>query len=310
MGENMRDWTVADMPSQAGRIALVTGANSGLGYATALELARRGAQVIMAARDAGRGNAAVARLKAEVPGAKAEFESLDLSDLESVAALATSLEQSGRPIDLLVNNAGVMATPRGKTRQGFETQFGINHLGHFALTMAVLPLMGAGADPRVVTVTSSLHKAGTINFDDLQSEASYDPMKAYMQANLAKVVFAVELDRRLRARGSRVKSVLAHPGVANSNLTSSMGAGVVKALSSVLVPILAQTASAGARPSLRAATDPSVTGGEFYGPRGPGEFRGAPVIVQPAPRAKDAALGQRLWEISEYLTQTRSTEFA
>jgi NAD(P)-dependent dehydrogenase (short-subunit alcohol dehydrogenase family) len=298
----MGDWTVADMPSQAGRTALVTGANSGLGYAIALELARRGAQVIMAARDAGRGNAAVARLKAELPGAKVELGMLDLGDLDSVTAFTSGLVASGRPIDLLINNAGVMATARGKTSQGFETQFGVNHLGHFALTMAVLPLMSERPDPRVVTVTSGLHKSGTINFDDLQSEASYNPMKAYSQSKLANVLFALELDRRLRAEGSRVKSLLAHPGIATSNLTSSMGAGMVKTVSSLLIPLLAQSVPAGATPVLRAATEPNVSGGEFYGPRGLGELRGSPVIVQPTPRAKDAAMGLRLWQISERLT--------
>ena len=261
----MAKWTAADIPSQAGRTVLVTGANSGLGYFTSLELARHGARVIMTARDHGKGTQALSRVKAEVPRANVEMQLLDLGDLDAVRDFAARMLGSGEKLDVLINNVGLMMPPRGTTRQGFEMQFGVNHLGHFALTLPLLALLQNSPDGRVVTVSSGLHKSGTINFDDLQGEKSYSPTKAYSQSKLANVYFGLELDRRLRAMKSPIKSVLAHPGVATTNLSSSLAPGFMKSAMSLVLPLLAQSAANGALPSLYGATAAGVRGGQFFG---------------------------------------------
>lgn len=301
----MAKWKAADIPSQVGRTALVTGANSGLGYFTSLDLARHGAQVIMTARDEDKGRSALARLKAEAPNANVELQLLDLADLDNVKAFAAKLINSGQKLDLLINNAGLMMPPRGTTKQGFETQFGVNHLGHFALTLLLLPLLEKSNDGRVVTVSSGLHRSGAINFDDLQSERSYSPTKAYSQSKIANVYFALELDRRLRAMGNRTKSLISHPGVAVTNLSSSLAPGLMKSIMSMVIPMMGQSAAAGALPSLYAATASGVQGGQFFGPEGRREMKGSPVQVQPAAIAKDAAIATRLWETSEKLTAVK-----
>ena len=298
----MAKWTAADIPSQLGRTALVTGANSGLGYFTSLELARHGAHVIMAARDEQKGRAALARLKADVPNAAVELQLLDLADLDNVKAFAAKLISSGQKLDILINNAGLMMPPRGTTKQGFETQFGVNHLGHFALTLLLLPLLEKSNDGRVVTVSSGLHRSGAINFDDLQSERSYSPTKAYSQSKIANVYFALELDRRLRAKGSPTKSLISHPGVAVTNLSASLAPGLMKSIMTMFLPLIAQSAANGALPSLYAATASGVRGGQFFGPEGRQEMKGSPVEVQPVALAKDTAIAKRLWETSEKLT--------
>ena len=293
-------WSTDRIADQTGKTAVVTGANSGLGLVTARELARAGATVVMACRNVQKGDAAAAEIGAEVPEARLQVAELDLSSLTSVRSFAGAPEVG--EVALLINNAGIMMTPQEKTADGFELQFGTNHLGHFALTGLLLERLGRAPDARVVTVSSLEHKAGHIHFDDLQLAHGYDPRKAYQQSKLANAVFGVELDRRLRAAGSPVKSVLAHPGYSATNLQSTGPTGVMKALLAVSNRVLAQGAEQGALPTLYAATAPDVEGGEYYGPDGFRELRGRPTKVNVIAEASDPAVGQRLWEASEELT--------
>ena len=296
-------WTVADIPDQAGRVAVVTGANSGIGYHTSLELARRGARVVLAARDPGRGEEAVRRLRAQLPAAAVELGSLDLADLASVRAFAAALPYDG--LDLLVNNAGVMAVPLRRTADGFESQFGVNHLGHFALTGLLLPRLLARPGARVVTVTSWAHRAGRIDFADLDARRGYHRWTAYSQSKLANALFALELQRRADAAGVHLLSVAAHPGYAATNLQSGTINRVEAGAMAVLNRLVAQPESQGALPTLRAATDPEARGGDVFGPSGPFEVRGLPKLVALANRARDRAVARRLWEASQRLTGVR-----
>jgi NAD(P)-dependent dehydrogenase (short-subunit alcohol dehydrogenase family) len=280
------------------RTMVVTGANSGLGLATARELARAGLHVIGTARDTAKGEGAEAEIRRDVPDAQLEMRALDLADLASVRAFAAGVAS----LDVLVNNAGIMMPPRSETADGFELQFGTNHLGHFALTGLLLERLAQGSDPRVVTVSSLEHHPGRIDFGDLAIERDYDPRRAYQRSKFANAVFALELDRRLKAAGSPIKSVLAHPGYSATNLQTTGPTGAMKALLRVGNRLFAQSAERGALPQIHAATAPGVEGGEFYGPDGFRELRGAPTRVQPARRATDPELGRRLWEVSEELT--------
>ena len=280
---------------------MVTGANSGLGLATARELARHGAQVIVTARSAEKAESACDAIAQKVPDADVEPRVLDLADLSSVRSFADDVAA----VDVLVNNAGVMMTPRQNTADGFELQFGTNHLGHFALTGLLLDRLREGRDPRVVTVSSLEHKAGRLDFEDLQSESSYSPRGAYRQSKFANAVFGIELDRRLRGAGLPVKSVLAHPGYSATNLQLSGPTGLVREFLRVTNTLFAQSSDQGALPQLYAATAPDVEGGAFYGPDWPGEMRGHPTRVQPVKRARDPGLGRRLWDVSEELTGVR-----
>jgi NAD(P)-dependent dehydrogenase (short-subunit alcohol dehydrogenase family) len=294
-------WSTAAIPDQTGRVAVVTGANSGIGLHTALELARAGARVVMACRDEGRARAAHDRIMREVPMAEVETRRLDLAQLASVRAFAYAWEG---PLDLLVNNAGVMAPPFRLTSDGFELQLGTNHLGHFALTGLLLPLFADREGARVVTVSSLAHRMGRIDFDDLQSERAYRKWTAYAQSKLANLLFTFELDRRLT--GHPVIAVGAHPGIASTNLQvagprmqgSRFGAAVIK----VGTLAVSQSAAHGAWPSLYATTAPDVRGGEYFGPRKLGETRGSPRRVGTADAAKDPEAAARLWEVSEQLT--------
>lgn len=298
-------WTVERIPDQSGRVAVVTGANSGLGLATARALARRGGRVILAVRDEGRGRRAVADITAGQPGAELEVRRLDLADLDSVRAFSDALHADRPRLDLLVNNAGVMAPPRSSGAQGHELQFAANHLGHFALTGLLLDLLERGQDPRVTTVTSVNHRKARLDFGNLNGERGYKPMVFYNRSKLANAVFGHELHRRLAASGSPVRSVLAHPGYTATNLQTSAPTGLVKLLfGRVLLP-LAQRPDVGALPQLYAATAPGVRGGELIGPDGRGELRGGPTRVPLAPMATDAETGRRLWEASEALTDVR-----
>ncbi|MEU8561758.1 oxidoreductase [Streptomyces cyaneofuscatus] len=298
-------WTVERIPDQTGRVAVVTGANSGLGLATARALARRGGHVILAVRDKEKGRRAVADIAAGQPGAKLEVRRLDLADLDSVRAFSDALHADRPRLDLLVNNAGVMAPPRSSGAQGHELQFAANHLGHFALTGLLLDLLEQGQDPRVTTVTSVNHRKARLDFDNLNGERGYRPMVFYDRSKLANAVFGHELHRRLTAAGSPVRSVLAHPGYTATRLQTSAPTGLVKLLfGRVLLP-LAQRPEAGALPQLYAATAPGVRGGELIGPDGRGELRGGPTRVPLAPAATDAETGRRLWEVSEELTDVR-----
>jgi NAD(P)-dependent dehydrogenase (short-subunit alcohol dehydrogenase family) len=296
-------WTAGEIPDQSGRLAIVTGANSGLGLVTALELARHGADVVVTARSAEKGEAAAKEIAAAVGGPKPRVLPLDLASLDSVRGFAG--EFAGQRVDLLVNNAGVMMTPRRTTADGFELQLGTNHLGHFALTGLLLEALQRSGSARIVTLSSLEHRAGRIDFDDLQQEHGYSPRGSYQRSKLANAVFAVELDRRLRAAGSPVISVFAHPGYSATNLQSSGPTGLAKALMAVSNRLIAQSAERGALPTLYAATAPGVEGGDYYGPDGRGEVRGFPKKVEAIPDAYDATLGSQLWEVSEELTGVR-----
>jgi NAD(P)-dependent dehydrogenase (short-subunit alcohol dehydrogenase family) len=298
-------WTTDRIPDQTGRVFLVTGANSGLGLATTRALARRGGHVILGVRDETKGHRAVAEITAEHPGARLEVRRLDLADLDSVRAFATRLRGDHPRLDVLVNNAGVMAPPRTLSAQGHELQFASNHLGHFALTGLLLDLLALGDDPRVVTVSSVNHRKARIRFDDLAGERGYSPMSFYDQSKLANAVFGHELHRRLSEAGSPVRSVLAHPGYTATGLQTSAPVGLVRLVFGRLLKPLAQHPDRGALPQLYAATDPSVEGGAFIGPDGPGELRGGPTRVRLSSGATDAGTGRRLWEVSEQLTDVR-----
>lgn len=298
----MAKWTADQIPDQSGRTFIVTGANSGLGFETARELARHGGRVIVAARNGAKGLDAVARIKAEQPRAAVEFRALDLADLESVRAFAASIVSGGSAVDVLINNAGVMFPPRRLTPQGFESQFATNHLGHFALSGLLYDTIRRGRDARVVTVTSNLHKGGSIHFADLSGEKSYSPQAFYQQSKFANVLFGLELDRRLRAAGAPVKSVLAHPGYAATNLQSSSPSGLQRVVMQIGNRLIAQSAAMGALDELYAAVAPSAESGKVYGPDGFREIRGYPVEVEPDRSAENEETARRLWDLSEKLT--------
>jgi NAD(P)-dependent dehydrogenase (short-subunit alcohol dehydrogenase family) len=303
-------WTAADIPDQTGKTAFVTGANSGIGFHTALELARAGARVVVAVRDEVKGMAAIRRLQADVPDAVLHLGLLDLADMGSVHRFAAQVLGSAGPPDLLVNSAGVMGVPRRlTTRDGFELQFGTNHLGHFALTGLLLPGLLTRPGARVVTVSSLAHEQGRIHFGDLQGKQGYGPWTAYSQSKLANLLFALELDRRARTRGLDLLSVAVHPGVSATNLQIAgprLGhQGLRTRCRLFFVRRIGQSAARGALPSLYAATAPEVVGGDFYGPNGPGQIRGNPTRVLPAPGALDEQIAERLWEVSERLTGIR-----
>jgi NAD(P)-dependent dehydrogenase (short-subunit alcohol dehydrogenase family) len=291
----MAKWTANDIPDLAGKTAVVTGANSGLGYETALELARHGAHVVMACRDERRGTDALERVRAELPRASVELTLLDLADLASVRKFADGYAGERDHLDILVNNAGVMAlAERRLTAEGFEMQFGTNHLGHFALTGLLLPQLQARPGGRVVSVTSFGHKVGRIKFDDLQAERSYRKWLRYGQSKLANLLFTFEFDRRAHAAGSGLTAAVAHPGYANTNLQSGT--------SFQWSNFMAQSAADGALPTLYGATAPDVQGGEFFGPSGFMQQRGAPKRVKAAKKAYDSDVARRLWDVSEQLT--------
>jgi len=298
----MSKWTVADMPSLDGRLAVVTGANSGLGLITARELARSGAEVVVAARNTEKGASAVSEIESDVPSAKLSLEKLDLGSLDSVRSFADRFRAAHDGLDLLINNAGVMAPPRSETKDGFELQIGTNHLGHFALTGLLLAEMEGREDARVVTVSSGAHRFGRINFDDLQSERKYSRWRAYGQAKLANLLFAFELERRLSAADSTIKSLAAHPGYAATNLQSASAPTFDRLVMVVTNKVIAQSAEIGALSILYAATYPNLEGGTYVGPDGIGEQRGHPEPVGSGAAARDEANARRLWEVSEELT--------
>jgi NAD(P)-dependent dehydrogenase (short-subunit alcohol dehydrogenase family) len=301
------------IPDLSGRLAVVTGANSGLGLGLATRLSAAGADVAMAIRNRAKGEAAIEQIRSKVPDAKLTIKSLDLSSLASVAALAEELNAEGRPIDILINNAGIMQPPeRETTADGFELQFGGNHLGHFALTGHLLPLLRAAGNARVTSLSSLAARMGGINFDDLQWEKRYSPTRAYSQSKSANLMFALELDRRSRQAGWGIVSNAAHPGFAKTNLQLS-GPSQGKQSPTVLerfyrfsrrvTPFMWQEVDAGILPALYAATSPGAQGGAFYGPRGFFELAGGGVTEAKVPqRASNEADNRRLWEVSEQLT--------
>lgn len=293
----MTDWTAADIPDQSGRVAVVTGASSGLGLETTAALAAHGATVVMVARSPERLASAQRTVRARVPDAELRTAAIDLGSLDSVRVGATSLLASFGRLDLLFDNAGLMAPPRAETADGFESQFGINHLGHFALTGLLLPALAATPASRVVAVTSAMRRIGRIGFDDLNSERGYHRWAAYGQSKLANLVFAVELDRRLRHAGAETIAVAAHPGYAATNLQAGHS-WLETRLFRVGNALFAQPGYAGAWPLLYVGTAPGVTGGELYGPSGPGKMRGHPRRERLEAKAIDPVVGRRLWEAS------------
>jgi NAD(P)-dependent dehydrogenase (short-subunit alcohol dehydrogenase family) len=304
------EFTANDIPSQQGRRVLITGANSGIGYETALELARRGAEVILPARSLSRANEAIGRIRREVVGAKLTPALLDLASLASVRDFAAWVAEKfpGRSLDLLINNAGVMAVPqRELTVDGYERQFATNYLGPFLLTALLYARLKVQPGTRIVTVASGVSNQGKIEFDNLQSERVYKPMfGAYSQSKLADLIFQLEIQRRLTAAGSLILSTGAHPGYAITNLQTSGPAGVVplgfRIVTMILKPLASQDAAHGALPTLFAATSPTVTPGGYYGPNRFQELKGYPVPAKIAPAAKDLGLAKGLWTETERLT--------
>ncbi|MFF7471202.1 oxidoreductase [Streptomyces sp. NPDC008092] len=294
MAEKNRKWNASDLPGLSGRTAVVTGANSGLGLTAADALARAGAHVVLAVRDPERGRAAAARVNGST-----EVRRLDLADLSSVREFAAGWD---RPLDLLINNAGVMMLPELRTKDGFEMQFGTNHLGHFALTNLLLPYI----TDRVVTVSSGLHRGGdgVIHFEDVNLRGAYSPTRAYAQSKLANLLFVLELQRRLAEAGSRVRALAAHPGYAATNLQSHTANPLARLGMRLGNRLFAQDDRAGTLPTLYAATQ-DLPGASYVGPDGLGEMRGAPALVGRSAAASDPAAARRLWTLSEELTGAR-----
>lgn len=304
-------WTTAQIPSQAGRLALITGANSGIGFHAAKELARAGCSVILACRDLQKAADARHRILRDVPHASLEVVALDLASLASIHDAAKQFLASGRALDLLINNAGVMALPeRRLTQDGFELQIGTNHLGHFALTGLLLAALLAAPAARIVTVSSIAHRGGSIRFDDLNWGRDYEPWPAYRQSKLANLYFGFELERRLRKAHARAVSIVVHPGVSNTNLFRAgpgQGGGLLAKIVPVVIALTAQSEPQGALPTLYGATSPEASGLRFYGPDGFREMRGHPIEVQPEAQAYDEASAVRLWQLSEQLTGVHYT---
>jgi NAD(P)-dependent dehydrogenase (short-subunit alcohol dehydrogenase family) len=297
-------WTVAEIPPQHGRLAVVTGANSGIGWHTALELARAGAEVIVPARTLAKAEEAVARIRRELPGAKLRAEVLDLADLASVRAFAAKIV--GEPkIDLLVNNAGVMNVPKRElTKDGFELQFGTNFLGPFLLTALLMPALLRSDAPRVTTVSSGAANMGTrkIQFDDLRWDRAYGPWKAYCQSKLADLLFMEELGRRAAAAGVPLLSDGAHPGFARTNLQTSGPGRPLKPIERLMASVMSHDAAHGALPTLRAATSPDAASGSYFAPARLFHLKGDPIAIEVPKPARDDAAARRLWEVAEKLT--------
>lgn len=308
----MASFTTRDIPDLAGKLAVVTGSNGGTGYETALELARKGAEVVMAVRNAVKAEEAIRRIGREAPAANVRFEALDLASQASVAAFADRMLAEGRAIDILVNNAGVMALPtRQETVDGYEMQMATNYLGHFALTARLLPLLKAG-QARVVQLSSIAHRRGRIDFDDLNGQRSYSAWSVYAQSKLAMLMFALELDQRGRAKGWGLTSIAAHPGVARTGLIAAgpmSGRPIARLAMNLLyppiAPLVSNSAAGGALPILMAATDPTVRGGAYVGVTRMREMKGPPGPAKPEPQALDQAAAARLWDVTEAMLDLR-----
>lgn len=297
----MSGWTIDDMPELFDRTAVVTGANTGIGFEIAAALANCGARVVLAVRNLDKGKDACARIVSANPSANLELQRLDLAALSSIRSAADELRAAYPKIDVLINNAGVLWTPKSVTADGFETQFGTNHLGHFALTGLLLDRLLPVEGSRVISMSSLDHHFGRMHFDDLQSDRRYNRRSAYRQSKLANLMFSHELHRRLAAANANTIAVAAHPGMSSSELTRHTP-GPVTLVLNALRPLLNQSAAMGALPALRAATDPAVRGGQYYGPGKLFETRGEPTLARPSARARDESAQRRLWSISEQLT--------
>jgi NAD(P)-dependent dehydrogenase (short-subunit alcohol dehydrogenase family) len=301
----MTDWSTAEIPPLKGKTAVITGATGGLGYETALALAGAGATVVLTGRSEAKGRLALQAIRDRFPHAGIEYQNLDLAKLASVADFAARFAAGHDALDLLVNNAGVMALPaRQVTADGFEMQFGTNYLGHYALTAHLLALLRRGQHPRVVNLSSLAHRSGAIDFDDLQGARSYTPWKAYSQSKLAMLMFALELQRRSDAAGWGLMSNAAHPGFARTDLIANGPgtSGLLWRINRLVWPYVSQSAAEGALPTLFAATSPQAKSSGYYGPNGFYELKGPPVPAKIMPRAKDVAAAARLWDVSAELT--------
>lgn len=305
MKNEFKSWTANNIPSRNDGLAVITGSTEGIGYEDALALSSKGWNVIMMGRNTRKGKEAIEKIHVIDPKAKVSFEQIDLADLSSIKDFASRMISSGRPIDLLINNAGVMTPPmRLETVDGFELQFGTNHLGHFALTAQLMPLLRKGKDARVVTVSSVANRDGKINFEDLQFKHSYAPMEAYAQSKLANLMFAFELQRQSEKHGWGITSIAAHPGISRTNLLiTGAGRWSVPGIARTFLPFLFQPSSQGALPTLYAATSPDAKGGLYYGPNKMSETRGFPSIAKIPAQAQDVNVSLKLWETSQELAK-------
>ncbi len=293
----MKKWTIDNIESQAGKTVIVTGANAGIGFETARVLSLRGAHVVMACRNMEKGEMAVKRITGEKPSGSVELMPLDLSDFESIKQFAKAFRAKHKKIDILINNAGLMFPPFSKTKEGFEMQIGVNYIGHFLLTLLLIDMLTNIPGARIVTISSIAHRLGKIDFENFRGEKKYKSLREYNQSKLADLMFAVELNQRLQKTGSNAISLAAHPGVTKSDLQRYSG------LSGIMTGIVGMKASQGALPTLRAATDPNVQGGEYYGPHALNEIRGYPTNkCKVNPVVQDEGLRQELWSFTENLT--------
>ena len=301
-------WSTNDMPSQQGKIALITGANSGIGFEAAKALAEKGAHVIMACRNPQKANEAMETLRREVPNADITFLQMDLASQSSVKAAVETFKKDHAQLDLLINNAGVMWLPKSDTEDGYEMQFGTNHLGHFTLTGLLLDTLTSTPDSRIVTVSSLGHYTGKIHFDDIKLDKRYGKHKSYAQAKLANLMFAYELDRKLKAAGKSTRSIAVHPGGSSTNLATpgfEKGASLFTGVAKLFFPYVTQTAQSGALPTLFGATAAEVNGGDYIGPSKLFEVIGAPKKVNSSRYSKRKDVAEKLWQLSEDLTNTQ-----
>lgn len=304
-------WTAADMPDLSGKVTIVTGGNSGIGFEAAKEFARNGAHVVLACRNMEKARSAMEDIVSEIPGASVETMPLDLAGLAPVRQFATDFKAKHDRLDILVNNAGIMMVPYGETEDGFESQFGVNHLAHFALTGLLLEPLLATPSARVVTISSNAHLRGQMDFEDFgfQNGSSYDRTAAYNRSKLANLLFTKELQRRFEESGADAIAVAAHPGISNTHLADHLIEGPFLDLALPLASKILQSAAMGALPTLRAAVDPLAQGGDYFGPDGFNSFRGYPVKIATSPAAQDTADARRLWNVSERLTSVTYDAF-
>ncbi|SFT35798.1 NAD(P)-dependent dehydrogenase, short-chain alcohol dehydrogenase family [Chryseobacterium formosense] len=305
MKNNIKNWTASNIPQRKDGLAVITGSTEGIGYEDALALSSAGWNVIVMGRNAQKGADAIAKIQQINPKAKVSFEKIDLADLSSIKSFASRMIERGEAIDLLINNAGVMTPPnRLETADGFELQFGTNHIGHFALTAQLLPLLRKAKNSRVVTLSSIANRGGEINFEDLQSKSEYKPGKAYSQAKIANLMFALELQRQSEKHGWGITSIASHPGVSRTNLLiNGAGKWSTPGMMRRFFPFLFQPQSQGALPTLFAATSPEAKGGLYYGPNKMSETRGFPSIAKIPEQANDKKVAQRLWDVSQKLAK-------
>ncbi len=300
----IENWTANKIPDLSGKVIIVTGANSGIGYEAAREFTRKGAEVIVASRDPIKAERSILNLKGEIPGAKLEFIELNLANLDSVRKFAEKFKSKYNSLDILLNNAGIMLIPFGKTVDGFENTVGTNHLGHFALTGLLMDRLSTTPGARVVNVASNAHYAGEMDFNNLlfENKLGYTPMKAYSRSKLANLLFTYELQRRFQSRGYDVIAVAAHPGISATSLANHLFFNLISWLIQPVMKMVFQSSAMGALPSLRASVDPEALGGQYYGPDGKGEKSGYPIVVDSNSASKNEADARTLWQISEELT--------